>query len=464
MLLRPAHLMALFLTIGIAACGRLETPEQSGELIVAIRTGPSSYEQSNGEISGFEYDMVEAFAEQMHWKVRYVTAGDQDELHQLVLNHKAHFAASCFATNDERFIPTNSLRDAQPILVGAAGSGRDDGDDLQPADLSGKSVLVMKASPQVASLEKLAGTPPGFKIETKTDVGEFDLLQDVVDGRADYAATDDLQYNLALHFQPDLEVVMDLPGTLHIGWCFAAQDKALEERANDFIKTAAQNGLLARLKDRYFGHITRVKPTGLADFFNLMRAALPHLRKDFQDAQAKTGIDWRLLAAVAYQESQWDPLATSPTGVRGMMMLTEDTADHLGVSNRLDPRQSILAGARYLSDLRDQLPDEVSEPDRTWLALAAYNLGMGHLNGGRAIAASLKRDPSSWYDMKRVLPLLARPQFYSRLKSGKARGGEAVIMVENIRAYYGILSHFEQPWQPMKTNRKHGIGLNFTFQ
>lgn len=464
MALRPAHLVALCFAICVAACGRLETPEQSGELIVAIRTGPSSYEQSNGEISGFEYDMVEAFAEQMHWKARYVPAGDQDELHQLVLSHKAHFAASCFATDDKRIISTTSLRDAKPVLVGAAGSGSDDGDDLQPTDLKGKSVQVMKASPQVAMLEKLAGTPASFSIVPKTNIGEFELLQDLVDGKADYAATDDLQYNLALHFQPDLEVVMDLPGTLHIGWCFSTDDKALEEKADAFIKTAAQSGLLARLKDRYFGHLKRVKPTGLAEFFNLMRTDLPHFRKDFQDAQARTGIDWRLLAAVAYQESQWDPLATSPTGVRGLMMLTEDTADRLGVSNRLDPRQSIMAGARYISDLRDQLPDEVAEPDRTWLALAAYNLGMGHMNGGRAIATGLNRDPNSWYEMKRVLPLLARPQFYSRLKSGKARGGEAVIMVENIRTYYGILSHFEPAWQPLKADRKHGIGLHYSFR
>jgi membrane-bound lytic murein transglycosylase F len=129
-----------------------------------------------------------------------------------------------------------------------------------------------------------------------------------------------------------------------------------------------------------------------------------------------------------------------------MMMLTEDTADRLRVSNRLDPAQSIRAAARYLADLRDELPATVKEPDRTWLALAAYNLGQGHLNGARQFAAGMKRDANSWYEMKRILPLMARPEYYARLKSGRARGGEAVIMVENIRSYYGVLRRFESSY------------------
>ena len=128
-------------------------------------------------------------------------------------------------------------------------------------------------------------------------------------------------------------------------------------------------------------------------------------------------------------------------------MLTEDTADRLHVDNRLDPKQSILAGAKYLADLIDQLPVAAKEPDRTWLGLAAYNLGQGHLNGARAIALGLKHDPGSWYEMKQVLPLMARPQYYKRLKSGRARGGEAVIMVENVRTFYSILSRFEYAYK-----------------
>jgi len=135
--------------------------------------------------------------------------------------------------------------------------------------------------------------------------------------------------------------------------------------------------------------------------------------------------------------------------VRGIMMLTGETADRLGVKNRLDPKEAIRAGARYVADLADDLPEEVKDPDRLWLALAAYNLGMGHMNGGRAIAESMGYDPNSWYEMKKVLPLLAKPEYYARLKSGRARGGEAVIMVENIRTFYDTLSRFEPAYKPL---------------
>lgn len=456
MLIRLARLSCILLLSVLAACGRLEAPEVKGELVVAIRNGPSSYEASGEDAKGFEYDLVEAFAAQLKVKARYVLAGDQAQLHELVRKGKVHFAAACFAGENPDYLTTSPLREAHPVLVGA---GDDETDDIDATALSGKRVTVLNASPQLAALQTLAGSPPRFQIIPRSGVAEFDLMRDVVDGKADYAATDSLQYALALHFEPDLETVMTLPGTIRIGWCFHQEDKALWEQAQSFIQESTASGLLARIRDRYFGYVARVRPEGIAEFFNRMRAELPHLRNDFQAAQAKTGIDWRLLAALAYQESQWDAQATSPTGVRGIMMLTEDTADRLRVSNRLDPKQSIQAGARYLADLRDQLPEEITEPDRTWLALAGYNLGMGHLNGARAIAPGLKRDPNSWYEMKSVLPLMARPEYYSRLKSGRARGGEAVIMVENIRTFYGILSHFEPAWQPGLERNSSAFGL-----
>ena len=445
MTLRLARLSMLPLLLALVGCGRLEAPEKAGELVVAIRNGPSSYEASGEEARGFEYDLVEAFAARQKVKTRYVVAGDQGELQDLLRRGKVHFAAACFANDQGDYVATSPLREAKPLLVGV---GDDEASEMEASDLAGKKVVVMKASPQLAELQKMAGTPPRFQIIPRSGLAEFDLMREVVDGRADYAATDSLQYALALHFEPDLETVMTLPGSIRIGWCFDQQEEGLRQQAQAFIDEATASGLLARIKDRYFGHVARVRPEGVAEFFNRMRTELPRLRKDFEAAERRTGIDWRLLAALAYQESQWDAQATSPTGVRGIMMLTEDTADRLRVSNRLDPKQSIQAGARYLADLRDQLPPEIPDPDRTWLALAGYNLGMGHLNGARAIAQGLKRDPDSWYEMKSVLPLMARPQYYSRLKSGRARGGEAVIMVENIRTYYGILAHFEPAHRP----------------
>ena len=247
----------------------------------------------------------------------------------------------------------------------------------------------------------------------------------------------------------------------------------LQTPLDEFITRSNQDGLLRRLYDRHYGHVQRVSPELITRFLSDVRSLLPKYRADFQRAQERTGLDWRLVAALAYHESHWDSLATSSTGVRGLMMLTEDTADRLGVSNRLDPAQSIRGGADYLRDLMDQLPASITLPDRLWFALAAYNLGMGHLNGGRAIATGMARDADNWYEMKSVLPLLSRPEVYERLKSGRARGGEAVILVENVRNLFGVLARIEPAYvsplaavniaakrQPAKRNAGQGLRPN----
>jgi membrane-bound lytic murein transglycosylase F len=93
---------------------------------------------------------------------------------------------------------------------------------------------------------------------------------------------------------------------------------------------------------------------------------------------------------------------------------------------------------------------------------------MGHLNGARAFAPGLRRDPDDWFDMKQVLPLMARPEYYTRLKSGRARGGEAVILVENVRNYFDVLMRFEpahtpsrlgDPFQRKPRSRDQGVQL-----
>jgi membrane-bound lytic murein transglycosylase F len=231
-----------------------------------------------------------------------------------------------------------------------------------------------------------------------------------------------------------------------MAWAMPANaSPALVETVTGFLERARAEGLIDRLEDRYFGHIERLDQTDISAFVDRMQTRLPRYIPFFKAAEADTGVDWRLLAAIAYQESQWDAFATSFTGVRGLMMLTDDTATRMGVRDRLDPAQSIMGGARYYALIRESIDEDVPEPDRSWMAVAAYNLGLGHLRGARQIARSMKRDNSTWISMRGVLPLLSRPSFARRLKAGPARGGEAVIMTENVRAFYDILQRLDSP-------------------
>ena len=425
-------------SVCLASCTRIEAPEADGRLVVAVNETPAFFQSEGATASGFEHDLVTAFADSLGLKVHFIQAADLYELNDLALAGRVHLAASMPLGNGplQFSIP---IRTMTQWIVGHS-------DILGPeqlSDLAGKKVEVIAGSPLADILRGLDDKSRPLVIEVP-GADEMELLARVAAHKSELAAVHGIHLDLGVNFYPELSPLLQLPGKLEFGWAFGGEGAAvLRAKADAFIAGARSDGTLARIHDRYFGHIKRLNADGIAKFLDDTRSKLPAWRRHFQSAQDLSGIDWRLLAALAYQESHWDPLATSPTGVRGMMMLTEDTADHLRVRNRLDAQESIRAGARYLAELAEQIPASAKQPDRLWLALSAYNLGMGHFRGARFIAKGMKRDPDVWYDMKQVLPQLARPEIYARLKSGAARGGEAVIMVENVRSYYDILSRFE---------------------
>jgi len=262
--------------------------------------------------------------------------------------------------------------------------------------------------------------------------------------------TDSNIVELAQNFSPNISRAFNLGEPETLAWALPKDASPfLVDRVKDFFARINSDGTLRILLDRYYGHIQRLTQADVSVFLERRQLVLPQYRNIFQEAQDVTGLDWRLLAALAFQESHWNPLATSPTGVRGFMMLTSETADRLGVGNRLDPHQNIIAGARYLRILKDTLPERIAEPDRTWLALASYNLGYGHLEDARILTQRHGLNADSWVDVKKTLPLLTRSDFYITVKRGFARGGEAVILTENIRNYFDILVRYEEPYRAL---------------
>jgi membrane-bound lytic murein transglycosylase F len=176
-----------------------------------------------------------------------------------------------------------------------------------------------------------------------------------------------------------------------------------------------------------------------ADFHSHIETRLPHLRAPFENAARDTGFGWRTLAALGYQESRWRPAAVSPRGARGVMMLMPITAKKMGVSNVFSPDENILAGARYLRHMRERIPHRIHDPDRTWLAMAAYNIGIGHLEDARIITQMRKKNPDRWNEVRANLPRLSDPHWYSRVKRGYANGHETVEFVERVAQFTAIL-------------------------
>jgi membrane-bound lytic murein transglycosylase F len=225
-----------------------------------------------------------------------------------------------------------------------------------------------------------------------------------------------------------------------LAWIFPPRhDLSLYHEATFFFSTLRRSGELERIIERYYGHDTALDYVHMRRFIKHIASRLPEYEPLFVEAAREHQQDWRLLAALSYQESWWDPKARSPTGVRGMMMLTRTTARELGVKDRLDPFSSIEGGARYLASLHSRIPQRIIEPDRTWLALTAYNIGMGHMEDARRLTQAAGDNPDHWVDVKKHLPLLSRKKWYRKTRFGHARGHEALQYVERIRSYYDLL-------------------------
>jgi membrane-bound lytic murein transglycosylase F len=434
----------------LAACDQQIPPWNAGKLVVVVP------ETELWPESEFERELAKLFAGQLHVTLEMVPL-PQDEVLAALRKHKAQFAAVSLRTESNsaalRFGP--SFQSVRELLVCNGDRPR----ITNLADLADRELEVTAGSAHEAALLEAQANLPALQWQTDHDLNTQDLLAEVGDGNLDCAAANELQFANARNYHPNLVAVLDIAPPSNLAWGFPEDaDPGLLEQVQIFFTGIQQDGTLHRLLDRYYGHINRLGKTDTTAFISGINTVLPHFRRMFEEAATLTGEDWRLLAALAYQESQWNPHATSYTNVRGIMMLTADTADQLNVSNRLDARESILAGAKYLQLLKEQLPDRIPEPDRTWLALAAYNQGSSHLEDARILTSRAGLNPDSWPDVKKWMPLLNRPKYYRKLKHGYARGGEAVILVESIRSYYDMLKQLE-PGQPTSVPEEVSYGL-----
>jgi membrane-bound lytic murein transglycosylase F len=302
-------------------------------------------------------------------------------------------------------------------------------------------IEVAMGSAHQRTLEDLRLQHPDLVWIERANSDTEEILADVSRGEVQYtlASTTEFALNRAVH--PELSIALDLSPERAVSWVVGTpgHDLSLLGRVNAFFTSARTEGLIAAVLDRYYDPEHRFDYLLSRNFMEHVGTRLPRYLQWFQQAGAQYELDWRLLAAMGYQESKWDPGATSHTGVRGLMQLTQDTAAFVRAGDRLDARASIFGGAKYLSGLMGKIPERVPEPDRTWLAVAAYNVGYGHLEDARILAQQAGRNADHWQQVREFLPLLSQERFYTRTRRGYARGWEPVRYVENVQAYLNIL-------------------------
>ena len=428
----------------------LERIKSANKLRVITYNGPTTYFEGNQGPRGFEYELVREFADKLGVKLEIKIADKFEDIMTEIKAGHADMAAAGLSITDERnkqfsfSTPYQTIK--QQLVYRSGGKKR----PRTPANLAGWSIMVTAGSSHVERLNKLKKTHPELSWqETATETPE-NLLVRVWEKQLEMTVADSNIVDVVRQFYPDLLIAFSLPPEDKLAWMFTlSNDKSLLEAANDFLAEVKANGQIDRLLDQYYGPSSKFNFVNTKKFLHKINHLLPAYEDMFRLAGKNTGIDWRLLAAQGYQESHWDTEAVSPTGVRGIMMLTNATAKRLKIENREDPWQSIDGGSRYLKMLMDKLPKRIKQPDRLWFALAAYNVGTGHLEDARILTQKAGDNPDSWLDVRKHLPLLANPEWHKKTRHGYARGYEPVAYVNRIRGYYAILSwHDRQRKKP----------------
>lgn len=405
-----------------------EQIEGRGHLIAAVRESEGIYWANGQEFIGFEHDLIQELEAHLNMPIRIFAVRDLDDLYRALEVGAVDMAlpgTSLTRTDIPTSLPYNYSRiglvsngdidpDQAEVLTGVLDPFAHD-DAVQQIEVSNSATTALYEQGRLSA-----------ELFTLIDMKALDqALVDERDFKLQQSVFPTLKFN-ALE-EPDRPIrILFRPN----------EDGTLSQRVDETLEVFEQGGLLGQMRDRYFGEALEFDYVDNLTFEKHLNSRLPTFEELFRKYAEQYGMDWRLLAAVAYQESHWRANARSPTGVRGLMMVTLNTAAEVGITNRLDPEQSTKAGSQYLTSLKNRIPARITEPDRTWFALAAYNVGMGHLEDARKITELLGDDPDRWIDVRKHLPKLALKDYYPWTRHGYARGAEPVVYVANIRRFY----------------------------
>tara|TARA_B100000446_G_scaffold63460_1_gene60061 strand:- start:4505 stop:5941 length:1437 start_codon:yes stop_codon:yes gene_type:complete len=438
--------LCLLTVSGSVRPNAVEQIRSQGQLVVITRNSPTTYFEDNVGTTGYEYELAKAFAEHLGVELVIKQADSLSDLYSSLERQEAAFAAANLTITDARNkwvrFSTPYMQVSQKVIYRRGGMKPDTEIDLAKGQL-----VISSDSSHAEKLRMLQDTNiPELTWSESPDFESVGLLQMVATGEVDFTIINSNEFEMLQAYYPNLAVAFDLTGAQPLAWAFPqTRDDSLFKASEAFFRNAQTNGLLLEVRERFYGHLDQLNYVGAKRFQRQTDKKLDKYDDLFREAGEKYELDWRLLAAMSYQESHWNPRAKSFTGVRGLMMLTRRTAKELGVKNRLDPKQSIYGGAAYLAKLRKRLPEKIQEPDRTWMALAAYNVGYGHLTDARKLAVGEGGDDSRWMDVKDYLPLLSQKRYHKKTKHGYARGSEPVSYVQNIRRYFDVLVWNDSP-------------------
>ncbi|MGH8127446.1 MAG: membrane-bound lytic murein transglycosylase MltF [Gammaproteobacteria bacterium] len=426
--------------------------QRTDTLVVATPNSPTTYYLGPYGATGPDYDLASGLARTLGVKLKVLEVANGYAALQAVENGRADIAAPGVAVNAGhyprlQFTPPYQM--VSQLVVYRVGETV----PANMADLAHADFKLTVAPEYAPLLQNLKTAHPGISWQVASGQGPDDLLVALAQGRIDYTIVNENEFRISRRFYPQLRIALKIGNPQPIAWAVARKsDSTLYQAATAYFAHSEASHRVAALLHRYYGDLDAYDQVSAQIFLNDVDNRLPTYVNSFDRASAATRLPWQLLAAVGYQESHWDAGAVSPTGVRGIMMLTTPTASRLGIHDRDNPHSSIVGGARYLAMLLRKLPPEIEGSDRLWMALASYNVGYGHVMDARKLVASQGGNPDRWADVKKVLPLLNQWRYYHHTSFGYANGVQAVLYVAHIKDYYRVLQ-----WRTAQNSLPAGV-------
>jgi len=433
-------------TVGMNGCDAMYWDEQEslahvqakGEIVVLTTESPLIYSQpKRGDAFGIDHDLLQSFARHYNIKMKFVVLPDEESVVRALSKGEGDIAAARLRTPPHNlgFLTSPAYEETYLSLY-----CRSKARVQNIKDLNGKKVALLNKDNYLGLSERLRQLSPEISLEVYENTKTRDLMASLAQGKSDCVIAENFSGDFFSRYHLSIEKVAALTEPYSLSWLLTPDNQDLLHLMQAWYQQASREDEIMRVLDRYKTYLAQLDKRDIIRFFKKIRTTLPLYKQAFKDAADEHRLPWQLVASVAYQESHWNPEARSFTGVRGLMQLTTDTADHVGIEDRTDPLQSIWGGSKYLRYLLDKTPRHLNPKDRLALALAAYNIGFAHLRDAQKLAEKMGRNPYSWRHLREVLPLLADPEYADDLEYGPARGYETVDFVERVKSFYNLMN------------------------
>ncbi len=412
--------------------------EARNTLRVLTKNDAASYFLWQGELMGFDYELIRKYANQKKLWLEVIEVPDHKQMTEMLIDGQADVMTGFLMPSDA--IEKKGVAFSEPYHFTAnVIVARENGSALMTTDdLSGRVIYGFANSPGWTNLQLLQKEKGGFTlIPIGEDLSVEDVLDRVNEGVFDLAVLYRHEVEAELKWRRGIKMVLTLDDNIPHVWGVRASNKELLSSLNKFIRKEYKGLFYNVVYRRYFEWESDKGSKGVGRSRDKNDQGLTPYDDLIKKYASIYGVDWRLVAAQMYQESRFNPSVVSWAGARGLMQVLPRTAKSMGIENLTDPESGIEAGVKYLGWLRERFEQELSVKDRQWFVLASYNAGLGHVRDARRLARQKGWNADRWFDnVERAMLLLSKQKYARKSRHGYVRGREPVQYVRKIKQRY----------------------------